>query len=65
MKTLDYMRTLDVEIFVSDLLEKVSPDTIEEIERMAEQLHNSVEIGIQDYIDGEDRFDYDEYNPLF
>lgn len=66
MKILDYMRTVDVEIFVGDLLEEANPNTIEEIERMAEQLHNAIEIGIKDYIESEeDRFDYDEYNPPF
>ena len=60
-----YMKTIEFEIFVAEFIEDSSPKTIEEIEDIAESLHNSLEVGIKDYIDGEDRFDYDYYEPLF
>lgn len=60
-----YMKSIDFEIFVADFIEDLKPKTIDEIEDIAEGLHNALEVGIKDYIDAKDDFDYDDYDPLF
>lgn len=60
-----YMKSIDFEIFVADFIEDLKPKTIDEIEDIAENLHSALEVGIQDYIDTKDDFDYDDYDPLF
>lgn len=60
-----YGNTLNFEIYVADLIEAMGPETIEEMEEISEALHNSLEIGIRDYLDCDDILDYDDYIPVF
>lgn len=61
-----YMKSIDFEIFVAEFIEDLKPETMDDIQDIAEDLHNALEIGIKDYIESEeDRFNYDDYDPLF
>ena len=60
-----YMKSIEFEIFVAEFIEDLKPKTIDEMEDIAENLHSALEVGIQDYIDAKDDFDYDDYDPLF
>ncbi len=60
-----YKNIIDFEIFIADFIESLEPKSIEDIEHMADELHQSLETGIYDYIDGEERFNYDDYNPCY
>lgn len=60
-----YMDSLNFEIYVGDLIEALKPKSEEEIEQIADELHQSLEIGISDFIDDSEEFDLDNYHPLY
>ena len=60
-----YIDSLNFEIYVGDLIEALKPKSEEEIERIADELHQSLEIGISDFIDDSEEFDLDNYNPQY
>jgi len=60
-----YMDSLNFEIYVGDLIEALKPKSEEEIEHMADELHQSLEIAISDFIDDSEKFDLDNYHPLY
>lgn len=56
---------LSFELYVGDLLERTNPKSCNELERIAEELHNRIEIAIQDYISDCEFLDLDDYTPSY
>lgn len=54
---------LDFEIYVMELCEKLKPKTTWELERLSDNLHQSIEVAINDYI--EDAEIECEYEPQY
>lgn len=60
---INYKRLLDLELLVMGLVEEAEPDSPEELERISEDFHQSIEIAIQDQC--EELPWFSEYNPAY
>ena len=54
--TLSFDAGLNFEIYVMTLCEESKPKTEKDLEELAEELHQRVEIAVVDYINESDRF---------
>lgn len=52
---------LSFEIFVSELCESVKPKTCKDLEKLSEDLHDRIEVAIEDYISDSDNLNIDDY----
>lgn len=54
---------LEFELSVANFVDSIEPTTVEELEKLADTLHQHVEIAIMDYADDEGWGD--EYSPMY
>ena len=52
---------LSFEIYVSDLCESIKPQTCEDLEELARDLHERVEIAIWDFVNDSENLNIDDY----
>jgi hypothetical protein len=60
-----YNKTINFEIYVAEFIAELEPETIEDLEKISEMLHDSLEIGIRDFIESKDNFNYEDYTPYY
>ena len=65
MSKLTYRDGLNFDIYVMDLCESIKPKSCSDLEKLSEDLHERVEMAIQDYILYDDLLDIDDYNALY
>ncbi len=53
---------LDFEIMIMDMCDSINPKTCEDLEYLADSLHQSIEVAIQDYIEDSENLNIDDYN---
>ena len=56
---------LEFDIYVMELCEIISPKSCKDLECLSEDLHERVEMAIQDYIYDSDSLDIDDYNASY
>lgn len=60
---MDRRQLLEFELSICDFVDSIKPATVEELEKLADTLHQHVEIAIMDYADDEGWGD--EYSPMY
>lgn len=60
-----YQEGLRLEIYVMDLCEKLKPKSCTDLENLADEIHQHVEIAIQDYVYDDENLNIDDYNPSY
>lgn len=65
MSKISFSDGLNFEILVMDLCEAAKPKSCVDLEDISEDLHQRVEIAIQDYIYDSENLNIDDYNPLY
>lgn len=59
------MNFLEFEIYIMDWCAAMKPKTCSDLERFSAQLHQRIEIAIEDYIRDNDLLDLDDYNAQY
>ena len=62
---LSWENSNNFEIYVMDLCESIKPKKCEDLESLAEELHQSIETAIEDFIRDSEEFDIDDYEPVY
>lgn len=62
---LDYRNGLSFDIYIMDLIEAQKPKSVKDLIDFSEDLHQRVEMAIQDYIYDDDTLDLDDYDPQY
>ena len=62
---LDYRNGLSFDIYIMDLIETQKPKSAKDLIDFSEDLHQRVEMAIQDYIYDDDTLDLDDYDPQY
>lgn len=65
MSKLSYNDGLNFDIYVMDLCEGINPRSCSDLEELSQDLHERIEMAIQDYIYDDDSLDIDDYNALY
>ena len=65
MSGLSYEDGLNFDIYVMDLAESINPQNESDLEELAEDLHERIEMAIQDFIYDSDKFDIKNYNATY
>jgi len=60
-----YKDGLSLEIYIMDLCEALKPKSCADLENFADEVHQHVEIAIQDYIDDDENLKLDDYDPRY
>lgn len=56
---------LNFDIYIMDLIESKQPSNASKLIDFSEELHQRVEMAIQDYIYDDDTLDLDDYDPQY
>lgn len=62
---LEYKDSENFELYVMDLCESIKPKTCEDLESLSEELHESIEYAITDYIRDSDHLSIDDYSNAY
>lgn len=65
MIRLDYRNGLSFDIYIMDLIEVQKPKSAKDLIDFSEDLHQRIEMAIQDYIYDDDTLDLDDYDPQY
>lgn len=65
MSKISFSDGLNFEILVMNLCEAAKPKSCVDLEDISEDLHQRIEIAIQDYIYDNENLNIDDYNPLY
>ena len=63
--TLSFDAGNNFEIYVMTLCEEIKPKTEKDLEDLAEELHQRIEIAVEDFINESDKFDIENYNGMY
>lgn len=61
MSRLSYKDGLNFDIYIMDLCDLAKPKSCKDLEELAEDLHERVEMAIEDYINDSDNLNIDDY----
>ena len=60
--TLSFNAGNNFDIYIMDLCEEIKPKTEKDLEELAEELHQRIEMAVEDFINDSDRFDIENYD---
>ena len=60
-----YKETLSFEIYIAELIESLKPKTEKDVEKIVDELHQSIEVAASDYIDDDEKLSLDNYDPQY
>lgn len=65
MSKLSYKDGLNFDIYIYDICEMIKPESCEDLEDLAQDLHERIESCILDYIYDDDKLDDSDYTPWY
>jgi len=60
-----YNDGLSLELYIMELCEALKPKSCEDLEVFADQIHQHVEIAIEDFISDSENLNIDDYEPRY
>ena len=65
MRRLSWKDGLSFEICVSDLCESIKPESCKDLEKLSEDLHQRIEVAIEDFINDSENLNIDDYESQY